>query len=56
VAPPVQAAAFEVRGRRISAQTAIVAFAGWQLLSLGTATLYGFVERRRRLVLLGRNP
>lgn len=54
VAPPSQAAAFEVRGRRISARTALVAFAGWQLLSLGTATLYGFVERRRRLLALGR--
>ncbi|MFN2540096.1 MAG: hypothetical protein ABR549_18350 [Mycobacteriales bacterium] len=49
-----EATAFELRGRRISAQTALIAFAGWQLLSLGTATLYGFVERRRRLVALGR--
>jgi len=56
VATPTQATAFEVRGRRISAQTALIAFGGWQLLSLGTATLYGFVERRRRLVQLGRNP
>ena len=53
---PGQSVAFEVRGRRISDRTALVAFAGWQLLSLGTATLYGFVERRRRLVLLGRAP
>jgi hypothetical protein len=53
---PTQAAAFEVRGRRISGQTALIAFGGWQLLSLGTATLYGFVERRRRLVQLGRTP
>jgi hypothetical protein len=56
VAPPTQTAAFELQGRRISGRTALVAFAGWQLLSLGTATLYGFVERRRRLVLLGRQP
>lgn len=54
VAGPTQAAAFEVRGRRISDKTALLAFAGWQILSLGTATLYGFVERRRRLVALGR--
>ena len=54
VAGPAQAAAFEVRGRRISDKTALLAFAGWQILSLGTATLYGFVERRRRLVALGR--
>lgn len=54
VAGPTQAAAFEVRGRRISDKTALLAFAGWQVLSLGTATLYGFVERRRRLVALGR--
>jgi hypothetical protein len=55
VAGPTQAAAFEVRGRRISDKTALLAFAGWQILSLGTATLYGFVERRRRLVALGRS-
>jgi hypothetical protein len=54
VAGPAQAAAFEVRGRRITDKTALLAFAGWQVLSLGTATLYGFVERRRRLVALGR--
>ena len=54
VAGPTQAAAFEVRGRRITDKTALLAFAGWQVLSLGTATLYGFVERRRRLVALGR--
>ena len=51
-----QPTAFELRGRRISAQTALIAFGGWQLLSLGTATLYGFVERRRRLLQLGRTP
>lgn len=56
VAAPARAAAFEVRGRRISDRTALVAFAGWQMLSLGTATLYGFVERRRRLLQLGRTP
>jgi hypothetical protein len=54
VLAPAQPVAFVVQGRRISAQTALIAFAGWQLLSLGTATLYGFVERRRRLRLLGR--
>ena len=54
VAGPTQATAFEVRGRRITDKTALLAFAGWQVLSLGTATLYGFVERRRRLVALGR--
>jgi hypothetical protein len=56
VSPPTQATAFEIRGRRISGKTALLAFAGWQILSLGTATLYGFVERRRRLVALGRQP
>jgi hypothetical protein len=54
VAPPAVATAFVVSGRRISARTALIAFAGWQLLSLGSATLYAFVERRRRLVLMGR--
>lgn len=52
--PPTVATAFVVSGRRVSAQTALIAFAGWQLLSLGSATLYAFVERRRRLILLGR--
>ena len=54
VAPPAVAAAFVVSGRRLSLQTVMIAFAGWQLLSLGSATLYAFVERRRRLLLLGR--
>jgi hypothetical protein len=53
-APPTTAAAFVVGGRQLSAQTAVIAFAGWQLVSLGTATLYAFVDRRRRLVALGR--
>jgi hypothetical protein len=53
---PVAQAGFVVHGRPISAQTALIGFAGWQFLSLGTATLYGFVERRRRLALLERTP
>jgi hypothetical protein len=48
-APQVSPRAFVLAGRRISARTALAAFAGWQLLSLGTATLYALVERRRRL-------
>jgi hypothetical protein len=55
VLAPAQPAAFVVQGRRISGQVALLAFAGWQFLSLGTATLYGFVERRRRMALLGRS-
>lgn len=53
VPPPVLPAGYVLAGRSISAQAALVAFAGWQFLSLGTATLYGFVERRRRQALLG---
>jgi hypothetical protein len=53
---PVAQAGFVVHGRPISAQTALIGFAGWQFLSLGTATLYGFVERRRRLALLEQTP
>lgn len=49
VALPVVPRAFVVGGRRYSARTALLAFAVWQVLSLGTATLYAFVERRRRL-------
>jgi hypothetical protein len=48
-APAAQSAAFLVGGRRLSAATALAAFAVWQFLSLGTATLYALVERRRRL-------
>jgi hypothetical protein len=33
----------------VSASAALAAFAVWQFLSLGTATLYALVERRRRL-------
>jgi hypothetical protein len=53
IAPLAVATSFVVSGRRVSAETALIAFAGWQLLSLGSATLYAFVERRRRLVLMG---
>lgn len=49
-APPVPAAV-EVAGRRLSATTALAAFAAWQFLSLGTATLYALVDRRRRATL-----
>lgn len=56
IAPPGQLVrtSFTIAGRRISGRTALVAFAGWQMLSLGCATLYAFVERRRRLILMGR--
>ena len=42
-------AAFTVAGRAVSAAAALAAFAVWQFLSLGTATLYALVERRRRM-------
>jgi hypothetical protein len=48
-APRVTAAGFTVAGRRLSATAALAAFAMWQFLTLGTATLYALVERRRRL-------
>lgn len=52
VAQPVAApAAFTVAGRRLSGELALAAFAVWQFLSLGTATLYAVVERRRRTAL-----
>ena len=50
--PPTVAiapAAFTLAGRSLSAAAALAAFAVWQFLSLGTATLYALVERRRRL-------
>lgn len=50
-APTIAPASFLVGGRRLSVGTAIAAFAVWQFLSLGTATLYAVVERRRRMVL-----
>lgn len=53
VSPPTVAApapvAYVLAGRRFTAQTALVAFAVWQVLSLGIPTLYALVERRRRL-------
>ncbi|MGB8651350.1 MAG: hypothetical protein WCD35_11875 [Mycobacteriales bacterium] len=52
-APQAVPAGFVVSGRRISAQTALLAFAAWQVLSMATATLYAFVERRRRLLVAG---
>ncbi len=53
-AAPVVAAApatFTVVGRRLAATTVLAAFAVWQFLSLGTATLYAVVDRRRRQTL-----
>ncbi len=41
-----------VAGRSVPAAAALAGFAAWQFLSLSTATLYAFVERRRRLALL----
>ncbi len=51
-APPTAApASFVVAGRRLSASVVLAAFGGWQFLSLGTATLYAVVDRRRRATL-----
>ena len=47
-APQTAPAALAVAGRRVDATTALAAFAAWQFLSLGTATLYAVVDRRRR--------
>lgn len=44
-----------VAGRELSASVVLAAFAVWQFLSLGTATLYAVVDRRRR-VTLGQVP
>ncbi|MCW2608185.1 MAG: hypothetical protein JWO60_2878, partial [Frankiales bacterium] len=41
-----------VAGRRVPATALLGGFAAWQFLSLSTATLYAFVERRRRLAQL----
>jgi hypothetical protein len=46
---PTTPVAYVLAGRRLSVRTAIVAFAAWQLLSLGIPTGYALVERRRRL-------
>lgn len=50
-APAVAPAGFLVVGRRLSAAAALAAFGVWQFLTLGTATLYAVVERRRRTAL-----
>jgi hypothetical protein len=47
---PAAPVAYVLAGRRFSPRTALVAFAVWQLLSLGIPTIYALVERRRRLV------
>jgi len=43
---------YVLAGRRFSPRTALLAFAVWQLLTLGVPTLYALVERRRRLATL----
>jgi hypothetical protein len=48
-APAVAPTSFLVGGRRLTAAAALAAFGVWQFLTLGTATLYAVVERRRRL-------
>jgi hypothetical protein len=45
-APP---ATLVVGGRTLPAAVVLAAFAVWQFLTLGTATLYAVVERRRRI-------
>lgn len=50
-APPTAPAGLFVAGRRMPAAVALAAFAVWQFLSLGTATLYAVVDRRRRATL-----
>jgi hypothetical protein len=52
--PQLVQTSYTVAGRRVSGRIAFVAFAGWQMLTLGSATLYAFVERRRRLILMER--
>ena len=47
--PTTLPASVTVAGRQVSAVVALAAFAVWQFLSLGTATLYAVVERRRRI-------
>jgi hypothetical protein len=46
---PAQPVAYVVAGRRFSARAALLAFAVWQLLTLGIPTMYALVERRRRV-------
>lgn len=48
-APAARPASFVVGGRRLPAAVALAAFAVWQFLSLGTATLYALVDRHRRM-------
>jgi hypothetical protein len=50
--PPTTPAGFVVAGRQLPAAVALAAFGVWQFLSLGTATLYAVVDRRRRMTLL----
>lgn len=50
-APPAAPASLVVAGKRLPAVVALAAFAVWQFLTLGTATLYAVVDRRRRMTL-----
>jgi hypothetical protein len=46
---PAAPASYVLVGRRFTAQAALLAFAVWQILTLGIPTMYALVERRRRL-------
>ena len=46
---PTQPVSYVLAGQRFSDRTALLAFAVWQLLTLGVPTMYALVERRRRL-------
>ena len=47
-APGAVASSYEIAGRHLSSTAAIAAFGVWQFLTLGSVSLYAFVDRRRR--------
>ncbi len=47
-APGAVASSYEIAGRHLSGTAAIAAFGMWQFLTLGSVSLYAYVDRRRR--------
>ena len=46
--PGAVASSYEIAGRHLSGTAAIAAFGVWQFLTMGSVSLYAYVDRRRR--------
>ena len=47
-APGAVASSYVIAGRHLSGTAALAAFGVWQFLTLGSVSLYAYVDRRRR--------